>query len=85
MRKRIILCVGAIATAFALGVGTAAFTAERHPEIRAGMRALRNAEGHLGRAAIDYGGHRVKALELIRSAQNELQAALAWDAAQEKK
>ncbi|HTU01057.1 MAG TPA: hypothetical protein VMG58_04540 [Candidatus Sulfotelmatobacter sp.] len=57
---------------------------ERHPQIRAAMRALTNAERHLQEAAHDYGGHRVKAMELIKQAQEELQAGLAWDRAHEQ-
>jgi uncharacterized protein HemX len=78
MKRRIILSAAALATAFALGAGTAAFTAERHPQIHAAIRALRNAAGHLERAAHDYGGHRAKALELVRGAEAELQQALIY-------
>ena len=69
----------ALLAAFILGLGAAAFTAEPHPEIRAAQRALAQAENHLARAAQDFGGHRVKAMELIRGAQAELRAALASD------
>jgi len=58
---------------------------ERHPEIRAAMHALMNAERHLQEAAHDYGGHRVKAMELIKQAQGELRAGLEWDRAHEQK
>jgi len=58
---------------------------ERHPEIRAAMHALMNAERHLQEAAHDYGGHRVKAMELIKQAQEELRAGLEWDRAHEQK
>ncbi|HYB72563.1 MAG TPA: hypothetical protein VED18_04265 [Candidatus Sulfotelmatobacter sp.] len=78
MKKRIILSVAALATAFALGAGTVALTAEPHPQIHAAIRALRSAAGHLERAAHDYGGHRTKALELVRGAEAELQQALAY-------
>jgi uncharacterized protein HemX len=78
MKKRIALFVAALATVFVLGAGTVAFTAQRHPQIHAAMRALQNAAGHLERAAHDYGGHRRKALELVRAAEVELQAALAY-------
>ena len=77
MRDRIVL-VAALVAGFVLGAGTAVLSAERHPQIHAAMRALRNAENHLQRAAHVFGGHRAKALELVRAAQNELQQALAY-------
>jgi hypothetical protein len=54
----------------------AAVAEERHPEIHAAQRALANAEHHLDRAARNFGGHRVRAMELIRQAQRELHEAL---------
>lgn len=57
---------------------------ERHPQIRAAMRALMNAERHLQEAAHDYGGHRVKAMEIIKQAQEELRAGLEWHRAHEQ-
>ena len=56
----------------------AALAAERHPEIHAAQRALANAGGHLAKAAHDFGGHRVHAMELIRQAQAELHEALEY-------
>ena len=78
MRKRALLVLAGLALGFTLGMGTAVLSAERHPQIHAAMRALRNAANHLQRAAHVFGGHRAKALELVRSAQNELQQALAY-------
>lgn len=57
---------------------------ERHPQIRAAMQALMNAERHLQEAAHDYGGHREKAMGLIKHAQEELRAGLAWDRTHEQ-
>jgi hypothetical protein len=51
---------------------------ERHPHIRAAMRDLRQAENKLGTADHDFGGHRVKALELVKQAEGELREALEW-------
>lgn len=51
---------------------------ERHPHIRAAMRDLRQAGNLLQHAAHDYDGHRVKALEHVKQAEGELQAALEW-------
>lgn len=79
------LARAALAAALVLGTGTAVFTAERHPHIRAAMRALGNAERQLAQAAHDYGGHRAKALQLVKSAEQELREALAYDRAHEGK
>jgi hypothetical protein len=38
-----------------------------------------NAERQLSQAAHDYGGHRVKAMELIKQAQEELKDGLEYD------
>lgn len=78
MKKRIALGAVALVTAFTLGAGTVAFTAARHPQIHAAMKALENAARHLERATHHYGGHRAKALELVRQAEQELQQALAY-------
>jgi len=85
MRTRTAVAIVALVLAVVLGAGAAALTAERHPEIRAAMKALQNAERDLSRAAHDYGGHRVKAMELIRAAQNELREGLAYDEAHERR
>ncbi len=52
---------------------------ERHPEIRAALRALENAKHHLESAAHDFGGHRVKALEHTEQAIRECHEALEYD------
>jgi hypothetical protein len=52
---------------------------ERHPLIRAAINALRSARGDLQRAAHDYCGHRVEALESTNRALNQLQYALNCD------
>jgi hypothetical protein len=57
---------------------------ERHPQIRAAMHALMNAERRLEHAAHDYGGHRAKALELVKQAEQELKAAIEFARSQEK-
>lgn len=72
----VILVVG-----FVLGLSTSALTAEkgeRHPQIHAAARALRQAANHLERAAHVYGGHRAKALELVKQAEQELKEALEY-------
>ena len=79
MRGRLHRCGVAVfvTIAFVLGVSLTAPTAERHPQIHAAMRALRQAEQHLERAEHHFGGHRAKALELVKQAENELKEALA--------
>jgi len=58
---------------------SSAWTAERHPQIRAAQRDLSSAKYHLERAARDFGGHRAKAVVLINRAQEELRLALDFD------
>ncbi|OLB93636.1 MAG: hypothetical protein AUH30_19600 [Candidatus Rokubacteria bacterium 13_1_40CM_68_15] len=50
----------------------------KHPHIAAANRALTHAEGQLERAAHHYGGHRAKALELVKQAESELRQALVY-------
>ena len=57
---------------------------EHHPQIRGAMHALKNAERHLEHAAHDFGGHRARALELIKQAEQELYAGLEYDRTHEK-
>ncbi|HEV2421182.1 MAG TPA: hypothetical protein VGS59_05675 [Candidatus Acidoferrales bacterium] len=46
-----------------------------HPEIDDAMRLLNQAQDHLNHAAHDFGGHRVKAMDHISKALEELRAA----------
>ena len=55
------------------------------PFIFPGTRALNVAARHLERAEHDFGGHRAKALELVKQAENELEAALAYAKANPEK
>lgn len=50
----------------------------KHPHITAATRALTHAEGQLERAAHHYGGHRAKALGLVKQAESELRQALVY-------
>ena len=52
---------------------------ERHPEIRRALRALQNAKNSLQSGAHDFGGHRVKAVQLVDQAIQECHAALQSD------
>ena len=57
-----------------------AFTAERHPQLRATEGLLVKAQEHLVNAACNFGGHRVKAMEHSNAALVELRAANEFDA-----
>ena len=52
---------------------------ERHPEIHKAIRKLKAAKEDLEKAAHDYSGHRVKAIQAIDQALAELEQALASD------
>lgn len=52
---------------------------ERHPEIVRAMAALRQARTELQHGAHDFGGHRVKAIEMTNRALAQCRAALAYD------
>ena len=52
---------------------------ERHPQIRAAMRALENAKEHLEHAAHDFGGHRVDAIKAIDEAHHQLEICMQYD------
>jgi hypothetical protein len=52
---------------------------ERHPEIRQAIHKLRAAKEDLEKATRDYAGHRVKAIQAIDQALEELKQALASD------
>jgi len=82
MRKVAVAAI-LIGLGIVLGAGSLAWTQERHPEIRAAIHALGNAERHLAEGAHDFGGHRVKALELVKQAKAELTEALVYDRASE--
>ena len=86
MRKRrsavTVLVLGVV-----LGASSLAFTqdkparpgrGEHHPQIHGAMRALNVAARHLERAEHDFGGHRAKALELVKQAEGELKQAIEY-------
>lgn len=52
---------------------------EYQPQMRAAMENLRQAEANLQKADVDKGGHRVKALELVRDAEREVQRGIEFD------
>lgn len=80
MRRATLIAVVAVLV-FVLGLSMSAWTQERerHPHVRAAMKALQTAENQLKRGAHDFGGHRVKALELTQQAKKEIDRAIEWD------
>lgn len=72
-----------VALSAALVLGTAltcvAYAQQtRHPEMRAAMQHLNLAENNLQHAAHDFGGHREKALALIKQARDEIKAGMEY-------
>lgn len=63
--------------------GTAIFGAGmvhgRQPHMQAALDHLRDARAQLEQASADKGGHRVKAIELINQAIDEVQAGIRYD------
>ena len=60
--------------------GSSAATAkEDHPKMEAALKALDNARSNLEAASHDFHGHRLKALELVNQAREEIRAGLASD------
>lgn len=57
----------------------AAAPAEKHPEIREALGALRRAKEHMEHAAHDFGGHRVEAIEATNRAIEQLELCLKFD------
>jgi hypothetical protein len=58
---------------------TADPAAERHPQIREALGAMRRAKEHLEHAAHDFGGHRVDALRATDEAIRQLEICLKYD------
>ena len=52
---------------------------ENQPKMQEAMQDLRQAEDSLNRADTDKGGHRVRAIELVRQAEREVQAGIEYD------
>jgi hypothetical protein len=84
--RRIPLLVCMLALGALLGLAASTGTAQRrqrHPEQQPHMRlaldALRSAEHHLGEATGDKGGHRLRAIQLVRQAEAEVQRGIEWD------
>ena len=86
MVKRIAIVASVLAIGFVLGFGTLAFTQEKKPPstrpglhlIHAAAKSLEDAEKHLTRAEHHFGGHREKALELVKQAEAEVKQAVEY-------
>ncbi len=82
MRSRMKNLFPAAVGAVALLVSAPVFVAAQNgtqPEMRAALQSLRDAESALQRASRDKGGHRGRAIDLIRQAQREVQAGIDYD------
>jgi hypothetical protein len=77
----VVLVIGLV-----LGISPLAFTQERRPpltraglhQIHAAAKALEQAKRHLERAEHKFGGHRAKALDLVKQAEEEVKQAVAF-------
>ena len=49
------------------------------PQMKSALTSLKDAERHLEKATTDKGGHRVKALELVREAIQEVNRGIVYD------
>jgi hypothetical protein len=88
MLKRSVIVAGVLAIGFVLGFGTLAFTQDKKPTVpatRAGLhlihaaaKSLEDADRHLQRAEHHFGGHRAKALDLVKQAEGELKQAVEY-------
>jgi hypothetical protein len=72
------LLISTAVVGFSQGQPTPNRDPERHPHIRAAMRDLRQAANQLAQGDHDFGGHRAKALELVKQAEGELREAVEW-------
>jgi hypothetical protein len=73
-----VLCLG-VAGAGVFGQADGQDKKERHPHMRAAIIELKEARRELKEADHDFGGHRVKALEAIDVAVEQMEKALKFD------
>ena len=84
MLKRNVIVIVVLALGFVLGYGTLAFTQDKKQgpqplrQIHAAARALELAQNHLEKAEHHFGGHRAKALDLVKQAEGELKQAVEY-------
>jgi hypothetical protein len=78
VKSKLITLFSLLAVLLALSRASPA-AGERHPEIRAAIRALDAAKQDLEHAAHDFGGHRQEALEAIEHAHHQLEVCLQYN------
>jgi hypothetical protein len=74
------LQIAGLVTSLLLSTGAVGFaqSAKEYPHIEAAQEALKKAASELEAGAHNFGGHRAKALQLVKQAQKELREAIAW-------
>ena len=76
----LVLCLGVGGTMMWSGMDPVrAQEKERHPYIHAAIKDLKEARKELKEAAHDFGGHRVKAIEAVDTAIEQLEKCLKFD------
>jgi hypothetical protein len=65
--------------ALVLTLGISGSSVAKQPRMHAALDALNVAEAELKRATHDKGGHRLKALELIKKAKKQVRKAIKYD------
>jgi hypothetical protein len=76
-RLRLILAVG-LAMAIGGSVRTFILAAQSHPDLDQGQKLIQQAQTSLSHGATDFGGHRENALNHVKQALEEIQAARAY-------
>jgi hypothetical protein len=76
-RLRLIVVVG-LAVAIGGSVRTFLLAAQSHPDLDQGEKLIRQAQTSLSHGATDFGGHRESALNHVKQALEEIQAARAF-------
>jgi hypothetical protein len=72
------LVTGLLLVIATVGYGQSQAPPKEYPHIEAAMEALKKAASELESGGHNFGGHRVKALELVKQAQGQLREAIAW-------
>lgn len=68
-----------LAGALVLSLATPPATSAPQPMMKAALASLNKAKNQLEKATPDKGGHRVKAMELVNQAIDEVKAGIAFD------
>ena len=78
-RLATVACVAAVAGGLAVYMPMRTAEAENQPQMRNALAALQNARNFLNNATADKGGHRVKALEYVNAAIDQVNKGIAVD------